>query len=204
MDSLSENCFRERIDIAFEAQFEENNTTAHDQANLCYLLYQSVLSQALGIELNDDNPNGTSVVINGRPVAMIRMVNEKGLGLCLDILIPSTEEASNTLFAQKAELIFDTWEDSTDVVLEEPDIEAYAAMAMSEEIDGANPSTSTYSDSVTVQRVQEALNNAGYDCGTPDGKAGDKTHAALNAYQEANGLTVQNDITDEVLTALGI
>jgi peptidoglycan hydrolase-like protein with peptidoglycan-binding domain len=61
--------------------------------------------------------------------------------------------------------------------------------------------------SETMQEIDEAkkvLNDAGYDCGTPDGKAGDKTHAALNAYQEANGLTVQNDITDEVLTALGI
>ena len=61
-----------------------------------------------------------------------------------------------------------------------------------------------YTDQEIIQKVQEALNAAGYDCGTPDGKAGDKTHAALNAYQEANGLIVQNDITDELLNSLGI
>ena len=40
-----------------------------------------------------------------------------------------------------------------------------------------------YTDSATVQIVQQALNDAGFDCGNPDGKAGAKTEAALREYQ---------------------
>ena len=61
-----------------------------------------------------------------------------------------------------------------------------------------------YTDAETVMKVQEALNAVGYDCGTPDGKAGDKTHAAMNEYQTQNGLPVTNDITDGLLVALGL
>ena len=61
-----------------------------------------------------------------------------------------------------------------------------------------------YTDAETVMKVQAALNAAGYDCGTPDGDAGPKTYSALHAYQEANGLAVSDEITDEVLKALGI
>ena len=45
-----------------------------------------------------------------------------------------------------------------------------------------------YSDKETVQQVQEALNENGYDCGTPDGVAGAKTNAAIEQYKTDNGL----------------
>ncbi len=62
----------------------------------------------------------------------------------------------------------------------------------------------TYTDSATVQIVQKALNEAGFDCGNPDGKAGAKTTEALRAYQTANGLNVNGVITDELLEAMGV
>lgn len=61
-----------------------------------------------------------------------------------------------------------------------------------------------YTDKDTVKKVQQALNNAGYDCGTPDGAAGKKTKAAIKDYQNANGLTASGVIDDELLAALGI
>lgn len=61
-----------------------------------------------------------------------------------------------------------------------------------------------YTDEETVTRVQEALNAAGFDCGTPDGKAGPKTFAAMNEYQRQNGLVITNDITDRLLQSLGL
>lgn len=39
-----------------------------------------------------------------------------------------------------------------------------------------------------VLELQTFLNNAGYNCGTPDGKFGLKTQAALSKFQVANGL----------------
>ena len=61
-----------------------------------------------------------------------------------------------------------------------------------------------YTDTETIQKVQAALNEKGYDCGTPDGIAGSKTYDALNRYQQDNGLPVTNDITDRLLGSLGI
>ena len=61
-----------------------------------------------------------------------------------------------------------------------------------------------YTDTATVQIVQKALNDAGFDCGTPDGKAGEKTAAALREYQKSKGINVNGVITDELLEALGV
>ena len=61
-----------------------------------------------------------------------------------------------------------------------------------------------YTDSATVQIVQQALNDAGFDCGNPDGKAGAKTEAALREYQQSRGINVNGVITDELLEAMGV
>lgn len=62
----------------------------------------------------------------------------------------------------------------------------------------------SYTDTDTVKKVQESLNAAGYDCGTPDGIAGSGTKAAIEKYQTDNGMTVTGTITDELLEELGI
>lgn len=60
----------------------------------------------------------------------------------------------------------------------------------------------TYSDAGTIQKVQQALNDLGYDCGTADGIKGEKTQNAIKKYQQDNGLTVSGDINEEVLQSL--
>ena len=55
-----------------------------------------------------------------------------------------------------------------------------------------------------LQSVQTALNEAGYDCGTPDGIAGRNTQAAISAFQQDNGLNETGTATHELLLALGI
>lgn len=76
------------------------------------------------------------------------------------------------------------------------------------ETEAPEPSTevvgTTYTDSATVQIVQTALNEAGFDCGTPDGKAGDKTTEALKAYQASKGINVNGVITDELLETMDV
>ena len=61
-----------------------------------------------------------------------------------------------------------------------------------------------YKDKATVKDVQQALNDAGYDCGKPDGAAGKKTKAAITAYQTDKGLEVTGVIDDALLEALGV
>ena len=61
-----------------------------------------------------------------------------------------------------------------------------------------------YSDKATVQLVQQTLNAAGYNCGTPDGVAGANTTTAINNYETDHGLTVNGVITDQLLESLGI
>lgn len=67
----------------------------------------------------------------------------------------------------------------------------------------ATPVFADYDASVIMQ-VQQALNEAGFNCGTPDGSAGNMTTEAVRAYQEANGLTADGQISDELLASLGI
>lgn len=62
----------------------------------------------------------------------------------------------------------------------------------------------TYTDAATVKIVQTALNEEGFDCGTPDGKAGAKTTEALKAYQTSKGINVNGVITDELLETMGV
>ena len=61
-----------------------------------------------------------------------------------------------------------------------------------------------YKDKATVKDVQQALNDAGYDCGKPDGAAGKKTKAAITAYQTDKGLEVTGVIDDALLESLGV
>lgn len=59
-------------------------------------------------------------------------------------------------------------------------------------------------DKATIKAVQQALNDAGFDCGTPDGIAGKNTTAAIKAYQEAHGMNATGAINGDLLDAMGI
>ena len=62
----------------------------------------------------------------------------------------------------------------------------------------------TYNEKSIVQIVQTALNDEGFNCGTPDGLAGSKTTEAIKAYQKEVGINVNGVITDELLEALDV
>ena len=64
--------------------------------------------------------------------------------------------------------------------------------------------SSEHTDSSTIQRVQQALNDKGYTCGTADGIAGQKTKDAISAYESSVGITINGIITDELLQSLGL
>ena len=66
------------------------------------------------------------------------------------------------------------------------------------------PELVKYTDSDTITKVQQALNDNGYDCGTPDGQLGGKTTEAINKYQTDKGIDVNGAITDELLISLGL
>lgn len=53
-------------------------------------------------------------------------------------------------------------------------------------------------------RVQAALGAAGYDTGNPDGDIGPRTRLAIIAYRAKNGLTPSNQITSDLVQALGL
>lgn len=61
-----------------------------------------------------------------------------------------------------------------------------------------------YEDAGTVKIVQQALNEKGYNCGTPDGIAGAKTTEQIKAFEQESGINVNGVITDELLNALGV
>ena len=55
-----------------------------------------------------------------------------------------------------------------------------------------------------VTTLQNALNEAGYDCGKVDGIFGKNTQAAVKAFQKAKGLTVDGIVGRNTWTALGL
>ena len=59
-----------------------------------------------------------------------------------------------------------------------------------------------YKDATTIRIVQQALNEAGYNCGTPDGLIGGKTTEAITAYQTQKGISVNGLVTDEFFNLL--
>ena len=69
---------------------------------------------------------------------------------------------------------------------------------------GSVAMAATYSDKETVKAVQEALNAAGYNCGTPDGIAGNNTKNAILSYQASKGMKQTGVIDDELLIAMGL
>ena len=59
-------------------------------------------------------------------------------------------------------------------------------------------------DPEIVHRIQQALNDNGFDCGTADGIPGSKTAQAVSAFQTDRGMEVNGTITQEVAAALGV
>lgn len=73
-----------------------------------------------------------------------------------------------------------------------------------EDVENVQQEVVEYKDATTIKIVQQALNEAGYNCGTPDGLAGSKTVEAITSYQTAKGITVNGLVTDELLQSLGV
>jgi hypothetical protein len=57
-------------------------------------------------------------------------------------------------------------------------------------------------DPALVEQLQQALTKAGYDPGPADGTFGPRTEAAVVAFQEANGLSVDGRVGPETASAL--
>ena len=48
--------------------------------------------------------------------------------------------------------------------------------------EGKVPTLTEYTDKATIKAVQAAMNELGFECGTPDGVSGKKTAAAISAF----------------------
>ena len=59
-----------------------------------------------------------------------------------------------------------------------------------------------YRDPATIKAVQEALNAAGYNCGTPDGIWGPNTMTGILEYQKSSGLSETGTVAKELLNSL--
>jgi Putative peptidoglycan binding domain len=57
-------------------------------------------------------------------------------------------------------------------------------------------------DPVVIKELQQALSTAGYDPGTADGTFGQRTEAAVIAFQQANGLSPDGIVGPETASAL--
>jgi len=66
----------------------------------------------------------------------------------------------------------------------------------------ASASPIDFADKNTITVIQTKLNEAGYDCGTPDGVAGAKTRQAIKDFRASKGLAEGETIDAELFNAL--
>lgn len=66
----------------------------------------------------------------------------------------------------------------------------------------ASASPIDFADKTVITVIQTKLNEAGFDCGTPDGVAGTKTKQAIKDYRAANGLAEGEAVDAELFNAL--
>lgn len=64
--------------------------------------------------------------------------------------------------------------------------------------------TPGYAGSSVVVQVQDGLARAGYYHGAIDGDIGPRTHSAIRRYERSHGLYVDGEISDELLTTMGL
>ena len=55
-----------------------------------------------------------------------------------------------------------------------------------------------------LRKVQQTLNDQGYDVGKVDGKWGPRTSAALKKFQGDHGIEATGQINEQTIAALGI
>ena len=61
----------------------------------------------------------------------------------------------------------------------------------------------TITDNRVVSGVQMALNLLGFDVGTPDGVAGDRTAQAIRSFERQTGMSESGKINPRLLAVLG-
>lgn len=61
-----------------------------------------------------------------------------------------------------------------------------------------------YGNPTVIRQVQQALNEAGFDCGTPDGVIGPATRGGISAYRAARSLPAGEGIDKELYESLGL
>ena len=81
---------------------------------------------------------------------------------------------------------------------------AFTAQAPSAAFEKETEISIDLNDPEIIKKVQQALNENGFDCGEADGIAGSKTAEAITAFQTDRGIDVNGTITPEVVSALGI
>lgn len=59
-------------------------------------------------------------------------------------------------------------------------------------------------DRKTIEQVQQALNDKGYDAGPVDGNWGSKTQSAVENFQQSQGMQATGQLDQQTLAALGI
>ena len=59
-------------------------------------------------------------------------------------------------------------------------------------------------DETLVRQAQQALNDKGFDAGSPSGSVDAKTQAALKKFQQSQGISSSGQLDGKTLVALGV
>ena len=134
------------------------------------------------------------LTINGFQIDTYRedpmpLINAGNSGICTTMIMSSDLQNNNIGF-------FTEMESTLCILDENEDSIASIPVIIKRDIIGY--------DKDVIRRVQEMLNYKGYNCGTPDGIAGNNTNNAIIKYQTEAGLDVTGVVDAELIDSLGI
>ena len=140
---------------------------------------------------------------NDERVSALEKENEE-LKNQITVLQEENEKLKEQLAQYSEEETQQSAENSVEVLEASEEVTSDFSTTDNIEVDEEPKTLIEYTDSVTIRKVQELLNAVGFNCGTPDGIAGNNTKKAISDYQELKGITVTGTVTDELLESLGI
>ncbi len=108
------------------------------------------------------------------------------------------DEVANAMTPEQlssAKARFDLWKP-------QPLDEGANSVELPDEWQGTGTKTATVDMEKAIRNIQAILNNNGFDAGTPDGRMGKKTTAAIKAFQKSVGQPETGEIDDQLVTEL--
>ena len=180
--------FMQRITWSGVALHESNSVPRRPASHGCVRLPHAFAKELFGM-----TQMGVPVVISDAPLTPSAMIHP--------FLFRPSNPATNGMLLSEAKLRLDPISDflkPTEVALNEASI-ATVTVEPPREDKGLRILITRRGQAELIKDVQALLNGLGYDAGEPDGRLGQKTVAAINAFKLTKDLPTRGNLIDDTI-----